>query len=348
MVRFEDCYIIMAALVYHTGALGDFITAVPALMFWKARNSNDRLFLLGNPVVGAFAKDTGVVDEYGNIDNRSFLPLFLDDFSPDAKNILSPYKTAIIFAVPDSPVINNARRCDVPLMYWQPSFPAARIHAIDYHLSLFTDPSTIPDEEKYPAIRPSCRSIASAKELLSPDSSPVAIHPGSGSRKKNWPFERWLLLAEALRKKGVPLLWLLGPAEEGFKVPSQDIVVANQPLALCAAVLSRCRVFAGSDSGMAHLAAAVGCRTVALFGPSDPAVWAPRGRDVHIIYKQTSCSPCHRQPSAPLPCDRNCMTVITVEDVFDEISRAISPATAEKAGRTCARRRSRSCRPRSR
>jgi heptosyltransferase-3 len=319
MVRPEKKLAAMATLVYHAGALGDFITAVPALRFWKARNSNDRLFLLGNHAVGAFAKDAGVVDDYGDVGNRSFLPLFLDVFSPDVNNSLSPFQTAILFVAPGSPVINNCIQSGIKNLFWHLPFPSVRIHTIDYHLSLFTDPSTVPAEIKYPAIKPSGRSIAATTEMLPPDISPIAIHPGSGSRKKNWPFERWFLLAEAIRKKRVPLLWLLGPAEEGFEVPAQDFFVSNQPLALCAAVLSRCRAFIGSDSGMAHLSAAVGCRTIALFGPSDPVVWSPCGRDVRIIYKKKPCSPCHQSATAPLLCDNDCLNTITVGEVLDII-----------------------------
>jgi heptosyltransferase-3 len=339
MVLFEKNITAMATLVYHTGALGDFLTTIPALRYWGSRNKGDELVLLGLPSIGEFAQDIGLIDDVLDVNSSRFLPLFSERLTPETENILSPFQTAILFATPGSPVINSCRQSGIKNLFWQPPFPSARIHAIDYHLSLFTDPSTVPVEKKYPAIIPSGQSIAASTEMLPPDISPVAIHPGSGSRKKNWPFERWLLLADALRKKRVPLLWLLGPAEEGFEVPAHDSAVSNQPCALCAAIFSRCRAFVGNDSGMAHLAAAVGCRTIALFGPSDPAVWAPRGRDVRIVYKQKSCSPCHPPPSAPPPCDRNCMTAITVEEVLEGIGRSKSPAREGKTGRTCARRR---------
>ncbi|MBN1130836.1 MAG: glycosyltransferase family 9 protein [Chitinispirillaceae bacterium] len=338
----------MTTLVYHAGALGDFLTTIPALRYWRSTNKGDELVLLGLPSIGKFAQDIGLIEDILDVNRSVFLPLFSECFTSKTDKFLSRFQTAILFAAPGSPVINNCRQSDIKNLFWQPPFPSSRIHAVDYHLSLFADPASVPVDKKYPAIRPSGRSIAAATEMLPPDISPVALHPGSGSRKKNWPFERWLLLADALRKKGDSIAWLLGPAEEGVKTPAQDIVVSNQPLALCAAALSRCRAFAGSDSGMAHLAAAVACRTVVLFGPSDPVVWAPRGRDVHIIYKQTSCSPCHRSPHAPLSCGNGCMTAITVEEVLDEIRGFKSPVTEGKAGRTSARRKSRSCRQRSR
>jgi heptosyltransferase-3 len=271
----------MALLVYHTGALGDFITAIPALRYWKFLNTREKFVLLGLPSIGEFARDIGLIDDVFDVNSSRFLPLFSERFTPEAEKILSPFQTAILFAAPNSPIINTIKQGGISTLYWQPPFPSSCIHAIDYRLSLFADPSSFPDQERTPVVTPSGQAIAAATKVLPPDISPVALHPGSGNRKKNWPFERYLSLADALRKKKMAVLWLLGPAEEGFEVPPQDRIVSNQSLSLCAALISRCRAFIGNDSGMAHLAAGVGCRTIALFGPSDPMVWAPRGRDVH-------------------------------------------------------------------
>jgi len=311
----------MTALVYHTGALGDFLTVMPALRYWKLLHEPERLVLLGNPLIGAFASDAGVIDDYLDVDKPGFLPLFSGTFSSEVNRIMSPFQVAILFAAPGSPVIDNVKKSGVSRLFCQPPFPAANIktHITDYHLSLFTDPQSLDPAEKNPRIIPPDASLKESLSFIPRHLNPVALHPGSGSWKKNWPFERYRSLAKAVRKKGIPVMWLLGPADDDSDVPSDDIVVSNRPLALCAALLSRCRVFVGNDSGMAHLAASTGCCTVALFGPSDPMVWAPLGRDVRIIYKQKDCSPCHRSPSAPLSCDNGCMTDITVAEVLDAI-----------------------------
>jgi heptosyltransferase III len=334
-----------SALIYHTGGLGDFITTIPALRFWKARHENEQLVLLGKVSIGIFAQEIGLIDGMLDVDGAQIAPLFSEYFSSAAEKILPPFLTAILFAAQDSPIINAVRRRGIPSAYLQPPFPAAedKIHIIDYHLSLFTDPQSLDSAKKIPHVTPSEIALKKSLTLVPEHLSPVAIHPGSGSRKKNWPFERFLSLADVLRKKGIPFLWLLGPADDGFTLPSVDIVVSNQPLTLCAALLSRCRTFIGSDSGMAHLAAAVACPSIVLFGPSDPAVWSPRGKNVSIFYTHKSCSPCHRSATVPLSCDNSCMAEITVEDVVNEIGRFISPAKAEKAGRTCAQRKGRSC-----
>ncbi len=311
----------MASLVYHTGALGDFMTTIPALLYWKNQNSNEKIVLLGMPPIGAFAKETSVIDDYLDVNSSGFLPLFSDIFSSETIALLAPYRTALLFTNPDSPIIKNVQRCGILSLYWQPPFPATnnRLHITDYHLSLFADPESLDPEEKQPHIVPSPASMQKSFSVMPENCFPIALHPGSGSSKKNWPFERYLSLADSIRKKGMPVLWMLGPGDEAFNVPSNDLIVSNQPLSLCAALLSRCHAFIGNDSGVAHLAAGVGCPTLALFGPSDPQVWAPQGENVRIIYKNKPCSPCHQSPAAAPECDRSCLNAITVEEVFNVI-----------------------------
>ncbi len=104
----------------------------------------------------------------------------------------------------------------------------------------------------------------------------AVIHPFSGSRKKNWPLERFRELARAL-EQCIPVRWCAGPED------ALDGAVRLDDLYELACWLAQARLFIGNDSGIAHLAAAVGTPVVALFGPSDPAVWAPRGPHVIIV-----------------------------------------------------------------
>ena len=110
----------------------------------------------------------------------------------------------------------------------------------------------------------------------------LALHIGSGSPAKNWPGERF---AEAARRlsRGRPWLLVLGPAEEEPAAWPGAIVAREWPLRVLGAVLSRAGLFLGNDSGVAHLAAASGAPTLTLFGPTDPALWAPVGRSVATL-----------------------------------------------------------------
>jgi ADP-heptose:LPS heptosyltransferase len=100
-------------------------------------------------------------------------------------------------------------------------------------------------------------------DLWSPASGEVVIHAGSGSPRKNWPyFEE-----------------LMGRLKRFTLLPQ------NRSLLELSRYLCTCRLFIGNDSGITHLAAYLGCPTVALFGPTDPRIWGPLGLRSRIIWK---------------------------------------------------------------
>jgi hypothetical protein len=102
----------------------------------------------------------------------------------------------------------------------------------------------------------------------------VVIHPFSGSKRKNWRLECFRELAPDLEG---PVDWLAGPEEELPDAHRFD------NLAHVAAFIAGARLYIGNDSGITHLAAAVGVRTIAIFGPESPRIWVPRGENVEVI-----------------------------------------------------------------
>lgn len=95
----------------------------------------------------------------------------------------------------------------------------------------------------------------------------VVVHPYSGSPGKNWPLERFQEL-----ERGFPVEWAAGP--DGYRFDD---------LMDLARWIAGADLFVGNDSGITHLAAAVGTPVVALFGPTDPDVWGPRGERVSVV-----------------------------------------------------------------
>ena len=104
----------------------------------------------------------------------------------------------------------------------------------------------------------------------------AVIHPFSGSARKNWPLERFRAIAAQLERV-MPVKWCAG--EEDPPLPGAVRIVDLYELAC---FLARARLYIGNDSGITHLAAAVGTPVLALFGPTDPEVWAPRGQNVRV------------------------------------------------------------------
>jgi hypothetical protein len=132
----------------------------------------------------------------------------------------------------------------------------------------------------------------------------LTIAPGSGGRDKIWPIEHFCAVIDWWRGTvGGEAVVVLGPAEEerGGYEPSEKraLVVRKLTLAQIAALLGRSDVYLGNDSGMTHLAAAVGVQTLALFGPSDPQRWRPRGKRVTLLHAAAECAAGANSPADP-------------------------------------------------
>ena len=102
----------------------------------------------------------------------------------------------------------------------------------------------------------------------------VVIHPFSGSSRKNWPLDRYRELAKRLPYQ---VEWSAGPEQA---LPEGT---AFTDLLELAEWIAGARLYIGNDSGITHLAAATGIATLALFGPTAPETWGPRGRSVTIL-----------------------------------------------------------------
>lgn len=103
----------------------------------------------------------------------------------------------------------------------------------------------------------------------------AAIHPFSGSARKNWPLERFREIAQRLESR-MPVRWCAGPEE------TLEGAVRFGNLYDLACWLASADLYIGNDSGISHLAAAVGTPVVAVFQASDPRIWAPRGPRVRV------------------------------------------------------------------
>jgi heptosyltransferase-2 len=126
-----------------------------------------------------------------------------------------------------------------------------------------------------------------------PDTGVIAVHPGSGGPAKLWPLSGWQQVLAWAARQSLPCLIVSGPAERQRvaallqEAPAYHWPCAEQlPLPQLAALLARCQVLVGHDSGITHLAAAVGTATLALFGPTDPLVWGPRSQQSCVLWPQ--------------------------------------------------------------
>ncbi len=140
----------------------------------------------------------------------------------------------------------------------------------------------------------------------------LAIHAGSGSKKKNW--EGMAGVAAQWQRMGGQVIAIAGAAEEDSGAAVRhDAIVRNQTLARVAAVLHRVYRYLGNDSGISHLAGAVGCHGVAVFGPTDAVTWRPLSDTIRVIRAPEPCAECDP--------DRFCTHRLQVETVLAALCR---------------------------
>ncbi len=161
----------------------------------------------------------------------------------------------------------------------------------------------------------------------------IGIHPGAGAPVKLWRNQAWTQAADALAQRYGARVILTGSAEESplckaiaEQMTTKPIVAAGETsLGGLAAIMARCRLVLGVDSGPLHLAVALGTPTVHLFGPVDSRAFGPWGDPAHniVVTSEMDCIPCNHLDYAPAelhqhPCVRN----ITVEQVLEAAERA--------------------------
>jgi heptosyltransferase-3 len=126
----------------------------------------------------------------------------------------------------------------------------------------------------FPALPPPAEGIPRIAVPEIPVQDFVVIHPFASSVSKRWPMDRFRAVSESL---GTPVKWVAGPEE------ALEDAVRFEDLYELACWLAGARAYIGNDSGIAHLAAAVGTPVVAIFLSTDPSVWAPRSSRVTVL-----------------------------------------------------------------
>lgn len=271
-------------LCIRRGALGDTLWMIPTLRAMRARDPAAELHLAGEAQFAALLQGYGVVD-------RSFSSEDLALWSVNSDSVTGERARARLAGY-DWIVSDQAGPELVPGL-------AASVQCFD--------PRPLPGEGPAPA------QLLARLGLLDPGVDPaprlrrqrpvdvrgggVVLHPGSGSLDKCWPWRHWVELAEHLVRAGRDVEVALGEAEvdradlDAAALPSAVDVLECRPLVELARRIERAACLVGHDSGVTHLAAALSVPTVAVFGPTDPAVCAPQGEHVTVVGERTPGPP---------------------------------------------------------
>jgi heptosyltransferase-2 len=276
-------------LAFRAGAIGDTILALPSIAALRRLvGPRGEVELVGAEPAVRLALGPRLSTRVHSIDRARFRALFQES-ADDAEllSFLAGFDGVVAWS--NLPLLaEKLAGLSIPLLDASPH-PPEGVHAAD-HLYRSLTSLGIAGEAPPPEIDVGEEDRAAAVEFLSRHGllpfDCIALHPSSGSPRKNWPAERFQALALRLRREKRPFVWIEGEADgeavAGLRRGVPAPVARNLPLTVLAALLSSCRGYVGNDSGVTHLAAAVGTPTIALFGATDPRIWAPRGPSVGV------------------------------------------------------------------
>ncbi|MCD6288448.1 MAG: glycosyltransferase family 9 protein [Candidatus Hydrogenedentes bacterium] len=322
-----------SVLCVHPGAVGDVVLSIPAIAALR-RRFMCRVTMACTARRGVLVRMAGCADSVIDIDGRGLWRVLAQpcELTQSALDYLAGFDAAVVWSSsPPDAVRSVLQRCGIERVAAAPAVPPSHwsIHASQYYLNTLDVFGVAPTLGEL-RLDPPENELCWAKTFMPDNSRPAAIiHPGGGSRQKRWPIERFGRVAEWLRETaGIRIVWMAGPAENIDDVRAVkaegDIFVNDMSLERMAAVIRSGCLYVGNDSGPTHCAAAVGTPTVAMFGPTDPTVWAPVGKHVVVVRGETSCAPC--TPETRRSCESaRCMDDIPVETVLDAV-RAVVPA----------------------
>lgn len=282
-------------LVLRPGALGDTLLALPAIRALRGRvGPMGRIELLGYPSSLELACNPLHANCVHSIDRAVFAGLFSEPSSAELSSFLTGYDLVIAWCRDEHGYLRTLlESLGIPYIHSAP-FPSegSRLHAAE-HLVGTLEPLGIVGPTHPPELVLTDEARHRGLELLTRLSIRsylfLAMHPGSGSERKNWSASRFAQIAGLAKRAGHEVLLIAGEADREAigrvcgRLSWKPPVAANLSLPVLAAVLSRAGAYVGNDSGVTHLAAAVAAPTWALFGPTDPTLWAPRGAHVQLV-----------------------------------------------------------------
>lgn len=287
-------------LIFHNGALGDFVVTWPLAVACGRLYPQSRVFYVTAGGKGKLAEDVLGI-EYLDIE-AGFSALWTESgaerLTGAARSLLKGAHLVLSFiAEPGSAWAENVRAIS-------PAAGLCFLTTADRDMASAQEPAARDIARQLAAAAPALATATDqmvdslehrgfGRGLNGDEAGQVAvIHPGSGAKRKNWPLERFLELVGRLTDRGCPVSVVFGEVEaerwgpaaaESFAAHGA-CVIRPESLVELAGVLRAASVVVANDSGPAHLSAALGTPTVAIFGPtSHPTRWRPLGPRVQVI-----------------------------------------------------------------
>jgi ADP-heptose:LPS heptosyltransferase len=275
-------------LVIRGGALGDFILTFPVLTALQRKFPGASVELLADKRFASLAIAGGLAQHAFPLDSPALAGFFAPDGSRPTVMVDYFAKFDLIVSYlfdPDCTFESNIAACSSAKFIVGTHLPddSAGVHATEILLRPLVNLG-IPGVDSTPRLK-------LREPSLMPGTEWLALHPGSGSELKNWPEPKWKELLQILSRETSWNFMLIGGEAEGLRCerlasmlpPKRICLAVNSPLVELARQMDLCTAFVGHDSGITHLAAAVGLPGLALWGPSSEIVWHPKSKKISLL-----------------------------------------------------------------
>ena len=279
-------------LVIRGGAIGDFILTLPAIAALRRQFPQAHLEILGYPHIIQLAHAAGLADRVQSIEARALAGFFARRgiLAEDLAAYFSEFDIILSYLYdPDDIFKTNVARCSAAQFVVGPYRPneAEKVHATKVYLRPL-ERFAIFDADHLPRLRLSTPLNGTPNPRNPPT---LVLHPGSGSEKKNWPEAKWGNLLQHLANTTDLNLLLVGGEAEGERLQrlaatlpiTRTKVAQSLPLTDLARLIEPCTAFIGHDSGISHLAAALGLPGIALWGSTLEEIWRPPHSQVIVL-----------------------------------------------------------------
>lgn len=284
-------------LIVHPGALGDVLLAVPAMRSLSVRFPQHEIVLIASAAVSRLLSECGLIDDWIPLEGKMCLGLFSDTvpLSGELQSRVSRCDLAVAWTEDNDGSLRSLfQDLGVAQIRIQSPFSPELCAKHQSNRFLETLGETAGDISPEGTVPVPPHLLKRGQDYLqtlkiSHDQSLALVHPGSGSVHKCLEPRRIALLIEQLWLEGMCPLILEGPADQDAVghalqfVSKPPFVLKDLDLSQLAGVLAQVTLYIGHDSGVTHLSALLGVRTIALFGPTDSERWAPPGSHVAIL-----------------------------------------------------------------
>lgn len=270
-------------VIVFPGALGDLLLALPALRLLRARHPGARVSLVVTGTLVALARLVEVAEDVASLDDADAARLFSAGELP--RWIVGQPVLYSWLGSGDTALRARLGRATRATHFFRVAQGAGERHAAsEYVRSIGVAQAGEPV-----AARIASPASGAAAQLLGRLTAPVlAVHAGAGSRAKRWDNAGFVQVANWWRSAGGTALTIAGPAEAAEAPMLGPPEARDWPLPDVAALLAGVALYLGNDSGISHLAAAVGAPGVVLFGPTDARRWRPLSPDVVALQARSA------------------------------------------------------------